>query len=447
MLHVGSVSFGKRRQQLSQQGLKALLEKHPDYNRLIQEFIAGDPMAPLRRNIDMARITRRSDKPPMIFISHTWGGGIETHVQDMASRLMTEGYTVLFCRPNGKDRKKLDVTSSQLSQLSATGLLDFTEPDGPFWEFASKLPPGTHAHVHSLAGWEHDSPALLAQGLARYSVPYDMTLHDYSPICPQVHLVDATDRFCALPEIDICQLCCESTFHPDFIPNVARWRSDYELLVRGARKLFAPSLDTAQRYQSKLPSLRIDHRPHSQLVVRQSPSTRPLKIPPKAKRRRVILLGRISPVKGIEVVVATAKFAADRDLPLEFVILGDSSLGWFKNSPNIYVTGEYDQAEVDDLIKRVNGDLFWFPAIAPETFSYTLTTAMATDLNIVAFDIGAIAERLKASKRGVIHPIELMLEPEKLAAELLSVPLTVNPDAIPEIPTIYEDLAADYYQI
>jgi len=447
VLHVGSVSFGKRRQQLSKQGLKALLVKHPDYNQLVQQFIARDPMAPLRRNLDMARIAELSDKPPMMFITHTWGGGIETHTQDMASRLVSEGFTVLFCRPNGKDRKKLDITSSQLNQLSAIGLLDFTEPDGPFWDFVEKLPPGTHAHVHSLAGWEHDAPALLARGLAGHSVQYDVTLHDYSAICPQVHLVDSTDRYCALPDVDICQLCCESTFHPDFIPDVAQWRADYELLVRGARKLFAPSLDTARRYQSRLPALKVDHRPHSQLVVLQSPSRRRLRIPPKSDRRRVILLGRISPVKGIEVVVATARFAAERDLPLEFVILGDSSLGWFKNSPNIYVTGEYDQAEVDDLIKQVDGDLFWFPAIAPETFSYTLTTAMSTNLNIVAFDIGAIAERLKASKRGVIHPIELMLEPERLAVELLEVPLAVSPEAIPEVPASYRELAADYYQL
>lgn len=451
VLHVGSVSFGKRRQQLSKQGMKALLIKHPNYNQLIHDFIARDPMAPLRRNIDMARIAERSDKAPMLFITHTWGGGIEIHAQDMASRLMDEGYTVLFCRPNGKDRKKLDVTTSQLSQLSALGLMDFTEPDGPFWDFVSKLTPGSHAHVHSLAGWEHDSPALLAKGLTRFSVRYDMTFHDYSPICPQVHLVDSTDRYCALPEVDICQLCCESSFHPDFIPNVRQWRDDYELLLRGARKLFAPSNDTARRYQRQLPGLVIEHRPHSPLAIRQSTSTLTpkglLRIPPKSNRRRIILLGRISTVKGIDVVVATAKFAAERELPIEFVILGESSLGWFKNSPNIYVTGEYEQAEVDDLIKQVDGDLFWFPAIAPETFSYALSTAMETKLNIVSFDIGAIAERLRATHRGVLHPIELMLEPERLAVELLEVPLEVDPAAVVEIPANYQSLASDYFEL
>jgi GT2 family glycosyltransferase/glycosyltransferase involved in cell wall biosynthesis len=447
VLHVGSVSFGKRRQQLSKEGMKALLIKHPDYNQLVHEFIARDPMAQLRRNIDLARIAQRSDKPPMMFITHTWGGGIETHTHDMASRLMSEGYTVLFCRPNGKDRRKLDVTSSQLAQLSALGPMDFTDPDGPFWDFVSKLAPGAHAHVHSLAGWEHDSPALLARGLSRHGVQYDMTFHDYSPICPQVHLVDSTDRYCALPPVDICQLCCESTFHPDFIPDVRQWREDYELLLRGARQLFAPSLDTAHRYERQLPGLTINHRPHSPLVIRQTGSKRHLRIPPKTDRRRIILLGRISPVKGIQVVVATAKFAAERGLPLEFVILGDSSLGWFKGSPNIFVTGEYEQSEVDDLIKQIDGDLFWFPAIAPETFSYALSTAMATNLNIVSFDIGAIAERLQAAKRGVIHPIELMLEPERLAVELLEVPLGVNPDAMPEVPAHYPELASDYYQL
>ena len=443
--HVGSVSFGKRRQQLSKAGLKALLTKHPDYNQLVQQFIARDPMAPLRRNLDLARIKERSGKAPMLLITHTWGGGIETHAHDMASRLMSAGYTVLFVRPNGKDRQKLDVTSPQLSQLSALGWLDFTQVDGPFWDFVASLEPGSHAHVHSLAGWEHDSSALLARGLGRAGIGYDVTLHDYSPICPQNHLVDSTDRFCTIPEVDICQLCCASSIHPDFIPNVRQWRADHEVLLRGARKLFAPSNDTAQRYQQQLPGLAVDLRPHPPLVIRQTKSSMHLRIPPKSDRRRVILLGRISTVKGIDVVVATAKFAAERGLPLEFVILGESSLGWFKNSPNIYVTGEYEQSEVDDLISRVDGDLFWFPAIAPETFSYSLSTALATNLNIVAFDMGAIAERLRATRRGVLHPIALMLEPERLAAALLEIPLGVSPGALDEVAPVYDELERDYY--
>ncbi len=447
VLHVGSVSFGKRRHQLSKQGLKALLHKHPDYNQIVQEFIARDPMALLRRNLDVARIAERSEKPPMLLITHLWGGGIETHTKDLAARLAAEGFTVLFCQPNGKDRTKLNVTSSQFHQLSALGAMDFTQPDGPFWDFISKLVPGTHAHVHSLAGWEHDSPAILARGLTRFSVQYDMTFHDYSPICPQVHLVDSTDRYCALPPVDVCQLCCESTFHPDFIPNVRQWRDDYELLLRGARKLFAPSMDTALRYQRQLPGLVIDQRPHSPLVIRQSKSKRHLRIPPKTNRRRVILLGRISTVKGIDVLVATAKYAEEHALPIEFVILGDSSLGLFKKSPNIHVTGEYDQGEIDDLIAQIDGDLFWFPAIAPETFSYALSTAMSTDLNIVSFDIGAIAERLKVANRGFIQPIELMLKPDRLATELLEIPLGLLPSATSETSAHYPNLAADYYKL
>ncbi len=445
--HVGSVSFGKRRQQLSKTGLKALLAKHPDYNQLVQQFIARDPMAPLRRNFDLARLKEFSDKAPILLVTHTWGGGIETHAQDMASRLMAAGYPVLFVRPNGKDRKKLDVTSPQLSQFFALGLMNFTEIDGPFWDFVAKLEPGSHAHVHSLAGWEHDSSALLARGLERFGVDYDVTLHDYSPICPQNHLVDSTDRFCTIPQVDICQLCCASSIHPDFIPDVAKWRVDHELLLRGARKLFAPSNDTAWRYQRVLPGLSIELRPHPPLVIGQTRSKKHLRLPPKSARRRIILLGRISTVKGIDVVVATARFAAERDLPLEFVILGDSSLGWFKNSPNIYVTGEYEQAEVDDLIARADGDLFWFPAIAPETFSYSLSTALATELNIVAFDLGAIAERLRATRRGILHPIEMMLEPERLAVALLEAPLGVTPGALEETPHVYDDVVHDYYAL
>ena len=444
--HVGSVSFGKRRKKLSAQGMKALLVKHPDYNQLVGEIIARDPIAPIRRNLDMARIKMSSSYPPMIFVTHSWGGGIETHAQDMAARLESEGRTVLFCRPNGGDRRNLDVTSFHLGQFSTLSMMDFTHENGAFWEFLDQLGVA-NAHIHSLAGWEHNSPELLSRGLKKHQIPYDMTLHDYSPLCPQNHLVDSTDRFCTMPSVDICQMCCEATIHPDYIPDVQKWRDGFEFLMRDARKIFAPSGDTALRYQAKLPGLPVEIRPHSALTTDHVASKKKLKLPPKSNRRRVLLLGRVSTVKGIDVVVATANDAEARNLPLEFVIIGESSLGWFRKSSNIFVTGSYDQNEIDDLIKKVDGDLFWFPAIAPETYSYTLSSALDTGLNIVAFDIGAIAERLKAAHRGVLHPIEMMLDAPRLADALLEVPLNSGKEIRHGQAVAYESLVRDYYQL
>ena len=57
VFHEGAVSFAEGRAgQLAAAGA-ALLERHPGYTALVQEFIARDPLAPLRAAIDLARAT------------------------------------------------------------------------------------------------------------------------------------------------------------------------------------------------------------------------------------------------------------------------------------------------------------------------------------------------------------------------------------------------------
>lgn len=47
--HEGGVSFSSERESLMQAGARALLEKHPNYNQVVQTWIARDPAAPRRR--------------------------------------------------------------------------------------------------------------------------------------------------------------------------------------------------------------------------------------------------------------------------------------------------------------------------------------------------------------------------------------------------------------
>ena len=58
------------------------------------------------------------------------------------------------------------------------------------------------------------------------------------------------------------------------------------------------------------------------------------------------------------------------------------------------ITGEYDDADLPGLIDRINPDLIWFPQAWPETFSFTLSAAIASGRPIAATRIGAFPERL-----------------------------------------------------
>ncbi len=69
------------------------------------------------------------------------------------------------------------------------------------------------------------------------------------------------------------------------------------------------------------------------------------------------------------------------------------------------VTGRYHDAELPGLIENVAPHLIWFPAVWPETFSYTLSAAIEAGRAIAAVRIGAHSERLAGRPFTWLTPI------------------------------------------
>ena len=81
----------------------------------------------------------------------------------------------------------------------------------------------------------------------------------------------------------------------------------------------------------------------------------------------------------------------------------------------IAMTGEYEEADLPALLAKVKPHVVWFPGQCPETYSYTLTTAIDAGLPIVATQIGAFPERLEG------RPLTWLVDPEASPEEWLAV--------------------------
>jgi hypothetical protein len=71
------------------------------------------------------------------------------------------------------------------------------------------------------------------------------------------------------------------------------------------------------------------------------------------------------------------------------------------------VTGRYVDAEVLHLLRREQPDLMFLPSVWPETWCYALDHVLSAGLPAVAFDIGAMAERLRATGGHTLLPLDL----------------------------------------
>ena len=164
--------------------------------------------------------------------------------------------------------------------------------------------------------------------------------------------------------------------------------------MRHASRVIAPSRDVAERIGRYLPGLAIDVWPH--------PEPAPQRV---ATAVRIVTLGALSPEKGLAVVAACARDAKARGLPLAFHVLGATAqpLPQWPEVP-LTVHGSYDERALPQLVAAERADVLFFPAQVPETYSYTLSVALATGTPIVASALGAFSERLAGYARARLLP-------------------------------------------
>jgi len=241
-------------------------------------------------------------------------------------------------------------------------------------------------HVHLLPRGVLELPSAVG-------VPYDCTLHDYFPICPQYHLVTEDGQYCGEPDATGCAACL--TRRPgQWGLDITAWRGAFGQMLRGADRVIAPSHDVERRTRRYFHDLAIEVWPHPEITPDSPP-----------RIARVAVLGNLSPEKGLHVVAACAREARALGLPLVFRLLG-STTEPIPQSPDVPLTihGQYVDADLPLLIGAEKPDVILFPAQVPETYAYTLSVALASGVPIVASALGAFTERLAGHPRSANVP-------------------------------------------
>jgi glycosyltransferase involved in cell wall biosynthesis len=379
----GAASGARRSGETAVPAEPTLRKLYPEYSARHAEFLATDPARPFRRAVDLARL-RESPRQLICFIAHAWGGGIRRHMTDLAS-LIEERCEVLLLEPAAGDTVRLSWFRDGEDFASY-----FVLP-GDVGALASLLRAlgVARLHFHHV----HALPRAVLELPAAVGVPYDCTLHDYYAICPQYHLVTEKGDYCGEPDARGCAACLARR-PGQWGLDIGAWRAALGDLLRAADRVIAPSHDVERRIARYFPDVRMTVAPHPE------PSAEGLR-----RVVRVAILGNLTPEKGLHAVVSCATDAKARGLPLAFRIVGSTTLTipQWPDAP-LSIHGQYAESELHSLIEAERPDVIWFPAQVPETYSYTLSVAMATDIPIVASALGAFPERLAGRARSSLLP-------------------------------------------
>ncbi len=398
--HAGGQSFGAAREHLMRRNLAVLNRLHPSYDALIAAHAAADRLAPARRRMDALRWRAGRRHASAILITHAGGGGVDRVVAQRCEALRGEGMRAIVLRPRagqcgvedgeGHYPNLLYRLPQELCRVAA--LLRADRP--------------AHIELHHQLG--HD-PAVLRLAAA-LGVPWDAYVHDYAWFCPRISLLSYGRRYCGEPEVAGCEACVadlgsrleERIAVRDLVARSTRVLGD-------ARRVIAPSADAATRMRRHFPAVRPVVAPWEHNLARHSLPGRTT-----ARRRtlrRVAVVGAIGPEKGYDVLLACARDARARGLPLEFVVIGhtEDDARLLAAGP-VFITGRYEEGEAVALIRDQGADLAFLPSVWPETWCFALTRAWDAGLPVAAFDLGAQAERIGQAGRGWLLPLGLPAE-------------------------------------
>lgn len=384
VLHTGGVSFGSSKTPRELEAYKTLQQLHPEYDALVQAHLQADPARAARNAIDKARIRLRP-QPRVLMVTHNVGGGTLRHVHELAHWLQGKA-VVLGLTPLPDHMIRLqwldegEAYAEEFHWLTQSGEVRALLQDLNV----------QHIHFHHLLGVDPQIMRL-PQDLG---ISYDFTAHDYYTACPQITLTSADPGYCGEQGPAQCASCLAQRPAPTR-ESIDDWRLRHRQFLLRARYVLAPSLDTARRLLRYFPAAHIHAVRHLDIPDPQTlpvPQGRAL---PGHAHLRIFIVGGVSASKGGDVMEAVALAAARAQAPVELHLIGYPHRQ-MRTQPHASLTihGPYAEADLPQLLQRLQPDLVWFPALWPETYSYTLSACLKAGLPVVAPDIGAFTERL-----------------------------------------------------
>jgi hypothetical protein len=164
---------------------------------------------------------------------------------------------------------------------------------------------------------------------------------------------------------------------------------------------------------------------------------------------RVAIIGATGRHKGSLQLLQCSQDALRRNLPILFTVIGYTDEPELRKLANVETTGAYLESDLQGILARNPCHLAFFPSVCPETYSYTLSQAFYAGLYPGAFDIGAVARRIRASGWGHVLPAGMMWRPAEVNDALLGLEIAPPPAGWRPVPggDLYKDILRDYYDL
>lgn len=365
----------------------------------VRRYIRSRPNSGLHKPTALAGLLRRDERKNVcLIIDHNLGGGANHYSNRLVNSIIHEGRSALILSYH------VATLSHMLILRNNRVNLRYSIPDKSFFQNAVKTLSITDIIYNTAVSFikPEEIPPLLINLKQHTSARLKVLIHDFFPVCPSHFLIDHKGKYCQIPEIDVCSSCLQrnqqgftSLFHDRSMP---KWRVGWGSLLEIADEIVTFSNNSSKLLLKAYPhieGIKISVLPHKVDYLSG-------KLPQISNTSMLCIgiVGQIGFHKGSVFVQALAREIKRRDLDLKIVVIGSVEASC---EPSIVSqTGAYRHDDLKGLIEKSNANVFLFPSIWPETFSYVVQELMEMDVPIASFNFGAPAERLASYAKGLV---------------------------------------------
>jgi|GEM_PF-1120113 len=346
-------------------------------------------------------------------------GGVERHIKDLSTTISLKGFNVYILYPSHSHLELALFKDGgiQLLKMKCASIKNFSKfkdlRDKDIEELFKKI---LDNYLIDVVHFQHilGLPLSLFEIAKSSGAKVFITIHDYYLWCQNYKLLrrfDGDMRFCYFEDnSDICVDCIRDTFKSIVSREYIKERREYakkllnicDCIITPSKYLKGVIINLFNVDEKKIKIIEHGITHPNDLYFRNCKDKNTMNIG---------YLGAFTFEKGAHIFLRFVDEAKRLGLNryVSFYIIGE--LGF--DIPNNYcknnclkIIGSYKPEDVNRLLNENSIDVVLLLSIWPETYSYTLSEAIANKIPVIATDLGALRQRISEYSSGFLVPYE-----------------------------------------
>lgn len=359
---------------------------------------------PIRILSELFKYTKNNNKQSVLFFVHSWRdldkkkstaiGGTTNHVIELINEFKySKNCYVVTIRNN---KYMLVVVEDNKEYIYDLGIKvkynNFDGYDSEFYTVVKSLIYNLQIdliHIHHIINFPCDL-ALISNDIKTI-----VTIHDYTFICPRYFLLDVNNEICHDYSFDKCKNCVEGYSKDGYDLR----KESIKRLLKTAYKVIVPDDTIIDKLKLVYDCDNVVVLPHG-IDKKQFETFNYNKKSINMDCINVAFVGNIENHKGGLLVKSLIEQSPANIMYHFFGIAADDF--YTHNHKNYKYHDVYKKKKLPKILNNNNINIVLFLNQCEESFSYTLSEVIYSKIPVIAFNIGAIGNRIKKDDLGLV---------------------------------------------